>query len=426
MGQRSIVMLCSLDTKASEAQYLKDCIEKQGAKTVLIDIGYGYPAQMAADISARQVAKAAGSDIDTIRGMKGSSDASTLMTKGAISQIFELLEQKKCDGVIAFGGASNTTLATSIMKTLPFGIPKLMISSAAAMPAYSAMFFGSRDITIMHATVDISGLNDLTRAFLQRGAGAIYGMVACSDGPVEMSKDNKVVAVTSFRFAEGCCQAVMRELERRGYVAIPFHAQGVGENAMENLLAQGLFHGVIDVVPAGLSEQLLGGNRAARPDRLEGAGKAGIPQVIATSGFDMISCGPIERRDADDALWKKRALASRQYVIPDRYRVEARTTIEEVVEIAECVAEKLNKATAPAAVMVPVLGWSSLSVKDTGLYNKEADAAFVPALKGKLKPEISVTEIDAELNSEKFAHALVDALHAMIEAKTNNKAMDIT
>ena len=413
---QTIVMLSSLDTKAREAQYLKDCIEEQGAETVLVDIGYGQPAQMATTISSRQVAAAAGSDIDSIRVMQDTGEASTLMMQGAIIKVQELFGEGRCDGIIAFGGASNTTLATGVMKSLPVGIPKLMISSAAAMPAYSAMYFGSMDITIMHAVVDISGLNDLTRAFLERGAGGICGMTSRSSGMVDPSRDDKLIAVTSFRFAETCAQAVMRELKRHGYTAIPFHAQGVGEDAMENLVAQGLFRGVVDIVPAGLSEQMLGGNRASRPDRLEAAGRVGIPQVVATSGFDMISCGPITRRDSGDALWQKRAIADRQRSVPDRFRVEARTTADEVADIGRRVADKLNKAEAAACVMVPLLGWSSLSVKGAELYNPEADAAFVPALRAALKPRVSVVEVQAELNSESFAGALVNKLLEMIEA----------
>lgn len=421
MGQH-IIMLCSLDTKATEAQYLKDCIEALGATPILIDIGYGRPAKMAATISADDLAAAAKSDIKNIRAMRDTGAASQLIMQGAIIRVQELFQQSKCDGIIAFGGASNTTLATSVMKSLPIGIPKLMISSAAAMPAYSAMYFGSRDITMMHSVVDISGLNDLTRGFLQSGAGGICGMAACSHGQVNPSKGSKLIAVTSFRFAEDCSQCVMRELEKLGYTAIPFHAQGVGEDAMEDLVAQGIFLGVVDVVPAGLSENMLGGNRAARADRLEAAGQAGIPQVIATSGFDMISCGPIGRRDSDDPLWKKREIANRQYSVPDRYRVEARTSAEEVAEIAKNVAQKLNKAETLACVMVPTKGWSTLSVEGAELYNPEADSAFVPALQESLKANISVVEVEAELNTEIFACALVQKLHSFIEANTEHTA----
>jgi uncharacterized protein (UPF0261 family) len=415
MTTPNIVILSSLDTKATEAKYLSDCIEAQGANVIVIDIGYGRPAKMAATYSASKVAQAAGSDIDEIYGIADTSIRSDLMMQGAAVLLRQLLTEGRCDGVVSFGGASNTTLATSIMKTLPIGIPKMVISSAAAMPTYSAMYFGSRDITIMHSVVDLSGLNDLTRAFLQRGAGGIVGMAAASDGQIDPSGGAALIAVTSFRFAENCCQAAMRELVRRGYTPIPFHAQGVGENAMENLVAQGIFAGVLDVVPAGLSEEMLGGNRAARPDRLEGAGRLGIPQVVAVSGFDMISCGPLSRRDRGDPLWEANKWAERKMSKPDRFRVEVRTTAQEVAKIAHRVAEKLKSATGPAAIYVPLKGWSTLSVDGAELFDPEADAAFLPALKASLGANTKLVEMDTDLNSESFAHAMVDTLLDMIE-----------
>ena len=413
---RSIVLLGSLDTKPREAEFLRDCIEELGATCIVVNIGYGAPARTDSNISAADVAAAASSDIDDVRAMKDTGAASTIMMQGAIIRVQELLREGRCDGVVSFGGASNTTLATGVMKTVPAGIPKLVVSSAAAIPAYTAGYFGSRDITMMHAVVDISGLNELTMAFLKQGAGAICGMAAASDGPVSPDASGRLVAVSSFRFSEICSQAVMRELEERGYSTIPFHAQGVGENAMENLLGQGLFVGVVDVVPAGLSEQLLGGNRAARPERLEAAGKLGIPQVISTSGFDMISCGPIERRNEEDKLWRERRLAARKFTVPDRFRVEARTTSAEVAEIGRLVARKLNKAKGPVTVVVPTLGWSSLSENDTDLHDPKADAAFVPALRETLDPRITVREVPETLNSPTFGRLLARTLVEMIEA----------
>jgi len=411
---QNIILLASLDTKAPEAEFLRNCIVELGDRCIVLDIGYGRPAVVEADVTAAEVAQAAGINIDNVRSMHDTGAASNLMMQGATIKVHELLQDGRMDGVVAFGGASNTTLATGVMKTLPVGIPKLMISSSAAMPAYAARYYGSKDLTIMHAIVDISGLNTITKSLLRRGAGAICGMAASSRGEIKSLTGKKLVAVSSFRFAETCSQAVMRELEALGYSPIPFHAQGVGENAMEDLLGQGLFVGVVDIVPAGLSEQMLGGNRAARADRLEAAGRAGIPQVIAPSGFDMISCGPIERRDAGDPLWENRNLKERAICIPDKFRVEARTTAGEVRDIARSVAAKLNQSESPACVVVPTRGWSSLSVAGADLYAPELDAVFVPALRESLEPGVEVVEVDAELNSQAFAHALVEKFRELM------------
>ena len=185
---------------------------------------------------------------------------------------------------------------------------------------------------------------------------------------------------------------------------------------MESLVAQGAFAGVVDVVPAGLAEHMFGGNRAARPARLEAAGRAGVPQVIATSGFDMISCGPMSRRDSNDPLWQSLNLAQRALVRPDKFRVEARTTADEVAQIARAVGHKLSLSTAPAAVLVPLRGWSTLSVKGQGLYDPDADSAFSPALRETLPDRVALHELDTDLNSPNFARAMVDEFCTMIDA----------
>lgn len=411
---KRIVLLASLDTKPREAEYLRERIEEKGFEVVLVDVGYGGTPGADADISAGEVAEAAATSIDAVRENVDTGQASKLMMNGAVILLNGLIREGQCHGVISFGGASNTTLATGVMQTVPLGIPKVMISSTAAMPAYSARYFGSKDITMINAMVDFAGLNHLSRTFLDAGAAAVCGMAAASDGPVTPEVSDRQVAVTGFRFSEVCTQAVIRRLEELGYGVIPFHAQGIGENAFEDTVAQGLFIGVVDVVPAGLSEQLLGGNRAALPERLEAAGRLGIPQVVSTSGFDMISCGPISRRDSGDRLWESRKLAERKYSVPDRFRVEVRTTAEEVAEIATLVATKLNLATGPTKVMIPLRGWSSLSHEGAELHDPESDSAFVPALRRDLRDDVRVEELDLELNTDEFGIALANALHEMI------------
>jgi uncharacterized protein (UPF0261 family) len=327
------------------------------------------------------------------------------------------LEKKQCDGVVAFGGVSNTTLSTNIMKTLPFGVPKLMVSSAASMPAYAAKFIGTADITMMHSVVDISGLNDLSRAVLERAAGGICGMAEASRGAVKPASDSPLIAVTSFKFSEKCSQAVIRLLEEKGYAVIPFHAQGMGDKAMEELIDQGLFDGVVDVVPAGVSEHLFNGNRDAGPNRLEAAGRMGIPQVVTPCGFDMLSCGPLSRKENDDPLWTARNLTARKIFVPDEFRVQARSSAEEIRSVASAVAEKLNKARGPVKVFIPTRGWSTLSVKGADLYEPESDAVFAPALCESLNAGIDVREVDTELNSTTFATLLVEALEEMLNER---------
>lgn len=412
---KHIVVLSTLDTKGEEAAYLKGLIEARGFKAILMDTSIGGEPAVPPDISSDKVAEAGGGNIHDIRASRNTGAVTPVMIKGASLKALELLARGRLDGIISFGGASNTTSATTVMKALPFGIPKLMVSSTASMPAYAATYIGTKDITMMHSVVDISGINDLTKAVLERAAGGICGMTAASDGAVAPKSASPLIALTTFKFAEACGQHAMALLQSKGYTVIPFHAQGIGDKAMEELIGQGLFQGVMDLVPAGVIEELLGGNRAAGPYRLEAAGRMGIPQVITPCGFDMLSCGPLSRRDKGDALWSTLELAKRKIFLPDEFRVQARTTAEELHKLAALLAEKLNQANGPVKFLIPTKGWSALSVEGADLCDPEADAAFGPALRKGLKPHVELIQVPLELNTVAFAKLLVDALDGMLK-----------
>jgi uncharacterized protein (UPF0261 family) len=422
--KKTIVIVSTLDTKGSEAAFLKALIQERGHRVILLDTNTGGEPTLHPDISSLEVAKAAGAEIEEVRKMKDTGKAYGIMIEGAIKKVKTLLEKGELDGIISFGGASNTAVATSIMKSLPFGIPKVMLSSTAAMPAYAGGYFGTKDIAILHSVVDIVGFNLLVRDILKRGAGAICGMVETGGGPQSLStktREKDLIALTEFKFSEECCSHIRKLLEEKGFEVIPFHAQGSGDRAMEELIGEGLFQGVMDIVPAGVGEELLGGNRAAGPHRLEKAGEMGIPQLIAPCGFDMLSCGPLERGDQGDPLWVSKNIKGRKLFVPDAFRVQARTTAEELREVAREVAKKLNKAKGPVMVLIPLRGWSSLDIEGMPLYDPKADKVFVQELKTQLVPRISLIELDLHLNTREFAQEAVNRFLNLYEGNKKRK-----
>ena len=411
MIRKTIAIVSTLDTKGLEAAFLKILIQERGHRVILLDINTGGDPYVLPDISAKEVADAAGWDIEEIRKMKDTNKASSIIIEGAIKKIRGLFEKGDLDGIVSFGGASNTAIATAIMKSLPFGIPKVMLSSTAAMPAYAGGYFGTKDITMIHSVVDIAGLNPLVEIVLKRAAGAVCGMVEMGEGHQFLTKPSQekgLIALTEFKFSEECCSHIRRLLQEKGFEVIPFHAQGTGDKAMEELIGDGFFQGVMDIVPAGVGEELLGGNRTAGPNRLETAGKMGIPQIIAPCGFDMLSCGPLERGDRGDPLWVSKNIKNRKLFIPDAFRVQARTNPQELREIAREVAKKLNQAKGPIAILIPLKGWSSLDQEGMPLYDPAGDRAFLDELKIHVDPKIPIIELDLHLNNRAFAQEAVN------------------
>jgi uncharacterized protein (UPF0261 family) len=412
MSESTVVIIGTLDTKEDELKYLQAQIEQSGCKTLILDLSTGGDPAISSDISAAEVACAAEGNLLQIQQSRDTAWGSLMMIKGAIRILADLLREGGLGGVIGIGGASGTTMVTSIMHSLPFGLPKLAVSSTAAMPEYAGRYFGTKDLVLFHSVVDISGTNALVRDILSRAAGCIAGMVKASSRNNDLLKNADTsprVAMSEFKFSDYCCGYIRHALETRGFEVIAYHAQGIGDRAMDEAIEQGLYMGVLDIVPAGLSEELLGGNRAAGNKRLEAAGKYGIPQVVTPCGFEMISCGPLERKEKGDLLWINRRLAERRLFIPDAYRVQARTDKDELKEIARVFAEKLNHAKGPVEIIVPLQGWSSLSEKDSPLYDQEADTCFLEELQKHINfSHINLTTVDAPLNTPVFAQAVVE------------------
>jgi uncharacterized protein (UPF0261 family) len=416
-----IAVVGMLDEREEGLSIIKEHIERRGHKVILIDITMGTGAitsSLQAEISCEDLAKAGGTTIDAIKEMlaKERDKATSIMATGLGKRLVDLYQAGELEGIIAVGGMTGTFITLSAMKQLPFGMPKVLISSVAAMPAYAkklAEYFGVRDITVMHSVVDTVGLNPLVRNLMANGAGAICGMVEELEPSPEAEKPS--IAITEFGFCDKGAHYV-RELLEEDYNIISFHATGLGEKAAVDLVSQGLFEAFIDLVPGGFSEYLLGGNRAAGPDRLDAGINQGKPYILSPCGFDMISCGPIQRRDEGDPLWVSRKLAERKLLLQDAMRVQARTSLEEIHTIARAVAEKLNRHEDKKLVkfVIPTQGFSSISVKGGALYDPDLDRAFIDELRKNLDPEIEIIEVETHINTPEFGRSVVETLKQIL------------
>jgi len=413
----SIAVVGMLDEREQVLKIIKDQIEKRGHKVVLIDITIGTGAiapALKADVSSDEIARLAGGSLEDIKKMlaKERDKAISMMAEGLSKKVLQLHKAGDLKGIIVIAGMTGMFLSLTAMKALPFGVPKLLISSAAAMPAYAnrlAEYFGLRDITVMHTIVDTVGLNPLVRTLAINGANAISGMVEGMEAPQKEKRPS--IAITEFGFVDKGAHYV-RDLLEKDYDLVSFHATGLGDRAAVDLVSQGFFEAFIDLVPASFSEYLLGGNRASGPNRLDATLHQPIPYILAPCGFDMISCGPIERKEKGDPLWVNRKLTERKLLVQDALRVQARTSPEEMETIAKEVAGKLNAYPNKklVKVVIPKKGFSSLSIEGGALHDPAVDQVFIDALKNYLSPEIKILEVDSDINKPEFARVVVEAL----------------
>jgi len=400
-----IIVLVMAEEKWAEAQFLSQQIQSCGHLARILDMGLLGEAQGSCDITREEIILASGKSPEEIAGISDRGKRMPVMVDGARQKVMELFSHGELSGVISVGGTTGTRMATSIMKSLPFGIPKIAVSSTAALPGLASRYIGTADITLMHSVVEIAGLNTMMRNVLARAAGAMCGMIEGSlRVPVSFPAEGEkpLIAMTHFGPCEECAINIRKELEQKGYHVIGFSAAGIGDRAMEEIIErQDIFSAVIDLAPGGAGEEILGFSRAAGPTRLEAAGKKGLPQVIAPCGVNFGS--PLKRK-------YKPEYASRKKYDYDAARTFVRLSHEELIKVADTIAEKLNEAHGPVKVVIPLDGWSSVDKRGSSFYDGEADRVFVTQLKKHLRPDIEVREVDADLETPEFAGAVVGAL----------------
>jgi uncharacterized protein (UPF0261 family) len=397
---KRIAIIASLDTKGEEAEFLRQEIQSSGYDAALVDIGMKGEPRVAADISRKDIIEASGEDAAKVEGTGDREKVMNMVIKGAGTRLKELLARSELEGVIGIGGITGTRMGTSIMKMLPFGLPKVAVSSTASLQGFATRYIGAQDIALIHSVVEF-GQNDMLKNVLARGARAVCAMAEANKRyPIPRQGERNLVAMTTWGPSEKCGTCIREGLEAKGYQVVSFPSNGTGDRAMEDILErQGVFQAVIELAPGGIGEELLGFTRAAGPYRLEAAGKRGITQIITLSGVNYGS--PLKKKYKPDYETRKK------YAY-DGLRTFVRLSHDELRLVAGEMARKLNQAKGKIWVVIPLGGWSSIDAKGTDFCDKEADAIFVEELKKRLNQTIGVKEIDVDLDTEDFGRAIID------------------
>ena len=405
MADKTVLLMANLDTRGAAFAQYADIVRAQGLGALMLDFSMEQEPPFRADISCREVAAAGGLSIEEVRRAYRTErkEATDCMMRGALAIVRRLCAEGRIHGVFGAGGATATLVATSVMKRLPFGFPKVMASSVGTLGVYLERWIGTADITVLNTVVDVMGENPLLDRQLVNAVGAVCGMVRVASEALdaEYGVSRRLVGITSFGLAERCVERCLELLPGAGFQPVPFHAQGRGDRAMDEMIRSGMLVGVMDLVPRGLAEQMLGGDCAAGDDRLLAAAETGLPMVVAPGGFDQISVGGM--RD-----WRER-FAGRCFSVIDEVRVEVRTSAEECARIGEETARRLNGARAPYLFLIPLQGFSSLDVEGRPLHDPAADAVFVASLRSGLSEPRRLREVDANLYSPEFGSACSSA-----------------
>jgi uncharacterized protein (UPF0261 family) len=401
----SVLLIGTLDTKGVECHFVRSLFDEANVPVTVLDAGVLQPPAFTPDVPRAEVYAAAGASVAALQQEADRGKAIAAAATGVTKIALDLHAQGRLDGVLGLGGSAGTTIATAAMRALPFGVPKLMVSTLAS--GQVRPYVGVRDILMLNSVVDISGLNRISRRVLTNAAHAMIGMVRQRTAQLAPAGDKPLVAATMFGVTTPCVEAARREVEQAGYEVLVFHATGIGGQTMESFIADGLIAGVLDLTTTELADELVGGVLSAGRDRLTAAGLRGVPQVISLGALDMVNFGPPET--------VPEKFKGRRFYQHNPTVTLMRTTPEENDQLGKEIAHKASAAKGPTAVLVPLKGVSAIDAEGKPFWWPEADQALFDSLRHWMSPHVKVIELDMHINDPSFAE---QAARTLLETLT--------
>ena len=406
-GKPKILIIGTGDTKADELLYLKSCVIKAGGEAFIMDVGILGDPPFSPEFSKHDVAGAIDTSNADIIALGDEHKAMMRQAEGASVLAASLQESGRIDGMLAIGGSMATDLALDVADALPLGTPKVIVSTIA----FSALIPPQRlpaDVMMLLWAGGLYGLNSVCKSVLSQGAGAVVGAVSCRELP---ANDRPLIGMTSL--GSSTLKYMVRlkpEIEARGFELAVFHTTGLGGRALESMASKGAFAAVMDFSLVEVSDQVFDSPVSAGADRLEGAGLAGVPQIVAPGGVTLV----------DLASWKEtpQQFADREFHIHNRFIACAALNAEERVAAAATIATKLMRAKGPTVFIMPLQGIDEWDKEGGPFRDEKGLDAFAATIRQKVTTPVRLIELDAHINDQAFADAVLAVFDAWLEDGT--------
>lgn len=408
MAEKTIALISTLDTKIDTANYLSKVIRELGCQPLLIDVGALTGEDTDADFSNAEVVRHAGKDLNDLIKAGKRDEIMTAMGAGAAEILSGLLQEKRVDGVLGIGGNQGTAIAAMAMRSLPFGLPKYLVSTVAS--GNMRPYVGHKDIAVVFSVTDLVGKpNAVSETILANAVSALAGMINRGQ-TITKDKRRKSVALSALGNTEPTAHRISSLLSQAGYEVVTFHASGAGGSAMEELIENGIFCGLIDLTPHELAEEIVdkGAYVPVIPGRMKAAARCGIPQVISTGALEYLCFGPWESIPA--------SMRKRKIYMHNPYNANVKVSQREMSTIGREMAKRLNESRGPVSVLVPRLGWSTYGSEGGALHDARGYEFLLQGLRRNLKDSISYGEVELHINDGQFADLCVAEFLKMLES----------
>ncbi len=406
--KKTIAVLVTLDTKDQEAGFLKEQIEARGHEALLMDIGVVGEPGIEASISREEIAAEGGRSLAELLKSPTREEAGPVMVQGSIRILNRLISKNEAHAVLGLGGTQGTSSCCDVMQALPYGLPKIMVSTIAS--GDTSRFVGIKDITMMFSVSDILKLNPFTRKILANAAAAACGMAEVETKFIVKKSDKPLIGMSNLGVLTQGAMKAIKYFEEAGYEVIVFHAVGSGGRAMEQMMKEGIIGAVFDYAMGEIADDVWSVLRAGGPERLTAAGKLGLPQVLCPGGAEHL--GILVSPNEVPEQYKNHKIVFHSPVV-----FVPRLNVEEIQRVADDICQRLQHTKDKAYFMIPKGGVGRYSKVGGVLYDPESDAAFFKRLKEKMPKNIEVVEREEYVEDDAFVKKAVDLLISLINER---------
>lgn len=393
-----VYVIGTADTKLDELVWLKSCLHAAGVDSHIIDVSTKEPIEFnensKVDIPSSQVAEYHPDGANTVfcnergRAVTAMSVALTRFLRSTSEDIA---------GLIGIGGSGGTALISPAMKSMPIGIPKLMVSTMAS--GNVGPYVGGMDIAMLYTVTDLNGLNYLSRTILANAAHMIAGAVN-HQAPANQAQ-KPVLGLTMFGVTTPCINQLIAALDKQ-FESLVFHATGNGGTSMERLVEEGEIVGVLDITLTETADLLFGGVLACPDTRLDCIAQTQVPWVGSAGALDMVNFG--EPNSIPERY------AQRQFVEHNAQVTLMRTTPEENYQLGVWIGKKLNQCNGPVRFIIPEGGFSALDAPGQPFFDPQARQAFAAGLASTLVQTArrQIIKTPHHINSPEFVSLVME------------------
>lgn len=402
-----ILVLGTLDTKGEEFAFLRNELIGLGCDPVVVDLGVMGEPLFEGDVPRTEVLAKAGYTLDELRGGAKRGESIEAVIAGGTAVARELFDAGQIDGVIAMGGGSGTTIGTTIMQAIPFGVPKVVVTTLSRLHPW----IKGTDVVVVRTLVDLVGLNPITRSHIAHAAAAIAGMSRHTSRPVNESRS---ILITCLGVTTPGVMKLRDLLLSAGKEVLVLHRR---THNVPLLIEADAVEAIVDFTPNEIIDAVIHPKDGDPDERLRSAREAQIPIVLSAGALDMyIHFGSTEALPAP--------LADRKRVVHSRDALLLKTSPEEQALLGSVLGRQLAMSAGPATAVVPMRGFSMWDAEDREFCDPKARESFALALEAEA-PAGSVKRVDAHINSDDFAEALCTHVLRVLEQEQTGDSQDV-